>query len=232
MQTLLFRMFILAFLALAIGAAHSWNTGVLVRLKKQEPVDWSAVTPRLAPEQTDRKPPDAEPTREPVRGTASQPDPGSDAARPPEPSGTQTTPAPPPAQPPQPAAQGEGDDSHYVTVEQAYRLFNAYIGPRQVIFIDARARSEFEKGHIEGAMSLPAGEFGGAGIPAKARNYLPGNAVVIYCQGAECHDSHDVAKRLQAANLDISPILIFKDGYPAWTAAGHPTMTGPDILWQ
>jgi rhodanese-related sulfurtransferase len=223
MQTLLLRALLLAFVAAALAVAHSWNTGVLLHLKPQE-VDWKEVEAQLAAQKggqaAQQSPGSAEqPAEQPVEQPRGADEPLA-VAPPANPAAGQTEPRPTPA---------SGDGGNYVTVERARQLFDAqFLGHRQIVFIDARARDIFQQGHIEGAMSLPAGELG-AILPAKVRNYLSGAVVVIYCQGADCHDSHDVAKRLQAANIDISPIFIFNDGYPAWTAAGHPTMAGPEV---
>jgi rhodanese-related sulfurtransferase len=219
MQTLFLRTFILLFIALAVGAAHSWNTGLTLHLQDQDEFDWASLDASGEPEPSpgglgeDAAAPDASPAV-PVTESPERP--------------RQTT-----------EAQAEGSRAEaspgdpYVSVERARRLFDLEFlaDGSQVIFIDARARSEFEKGHIERAMSLPAGDFGGR-IPAKARDWLPGSTIVIYCQGEECTDSHDVARRLQTANIGIVRIFIFKAGYPAWVEAGHPTATGPDLQWD
>jgi rhodanese-related sulfurtransferase len=237
MQTLLLRALLLAFIAVTLAAAHSWNTGVLLHLKPEAEFDWK----QLEAQQNARQGGDA--TKEPLppTGEGSEPAAGADpapVATPVETPAGQAEPAQTagtPEQPQQAEPQQQAPpaaDGNYITVERARQLFDAqFVGNRQVVFIDARARDIFEKGHVEGAMSLPAGELGPM-LPAKVRNYLTGALVVIYCQGAECSDSHDVAKRLQAANIDIKPIFIFRDGYPAWVAAGHPTMAGPEVGWE
>jgi rhodanese-related sulfurtransferase len=231
MQKLLFRALVLAFVAGGFAVAHSWNTGVLLHLKPQEEFDWAAFDAQRAADEAAKANAAAQ---QPPGGAG-----GSGADRQPDPAPVVVTPEPVrPQQQVEPspgagqAAQAAADSGNYVTVERARQLFDVqYLGSRQVVFIDARARDVFQKGHVENAMSLPAGELGPI-LPSKVRNYLTGAAVVIYCQGAECTDSHDVAKRLQAANIDISPIFIFKDGYPAWVTAGHPTMTGPEVGWE
>jgi rhodanese-related sulfurtransferase len=209
MNTLLLRTLILLSVAVAAAVAHSWNTTVVLNLEPQDEVDWEEVDRQLAAKT-------AEPGQPAEEQTAGAPE------KPAE------TPEPPPKRVGADAAPGDP----YITVERARQLYDLqYLGHRQVIFLDARARAQYESGHIAGAISLPAGDFG-AMIPAKATTWLPGTAIVIYCQGEECSDSHDVARRLQGANLDISPILILKAGYPAWAEAGHPISAGPDVGWD
>lgn len=224
MQTLVLRTFIMIFVALGLAAALSWNTGVQLRVQPQgtsaefEARIEQARKERLQQQNVviDPAQPAGETQRTPEEAPAA-PDNAVESTVGGEPAGE---------------APGTSGEDNYVTVERAHELFELeFVGPSQVIFIDARARAEFEKGHIRGAMSLPAGEFGPR-TPQKAQDYLPGSIVVIYCQGADCHDSHDVAIRLQQAKLPIERILIFKAGFPAWVEAGHPVSTGPDVVWQ
>jgi rhodanese-related sulfurtransferase len=89
----------------------------------------------------------------------------------------------------------------------------------KAVFVDARSREAFDAGHIEGAVSLPVGNFDeeiGAFVPAHPfETYL-----VTYCSGRECDDSHELAVRLFSAGYDR--VSVFIDGYPGWEAAGYP----------
>src|SRR5690606_34718868 len=101
-------------------------------------------------------------------------------------------------------------------------LFDSWLA----VFVDARNAEEFIAGHVENAMHLPPESFRGA-MPRKAVDYLLGQVVVVYCGGGLCDASENVAKYLQQAQIPAE-IYVFKDGYPAWAAAGFPTQTGPD----
>ncbi len=96
---------------------------------------------------------------------------------------------------------------------------------KDVIFVDAREYVEYQEGHIAGAMSCPKRRFDGA-APKYVREYLPGNAVVVYCHGELCTDSEAVVKRLIALKLDIGPFFIIKEGMPGWVKAGYPVNKG------
>jgi rhodanese-related sulfurtransferase len=225
MQTLLLRALVLLFIAMAIAAAHSWKTGVVLHFKPRQTVDLAAAL------RADEERASSAAGAAALTGGEEEPESALVNVSPAAvetPAAAPQTPELPDTQPP---SEASASDS-YITVEQARQLFDRqFLAGRQVVFIDARARNYYEQGHIEGAMSLPVGEYGAA-TPRKVRDYLPGTTVVIYCQGEQCSDSHDLAKRLQHSNLDIAPILILKAGYPAWAEAGHPIMTGPEVGWD
>src|SRR5262249_26341678 len=115
---------------------------------------------------------------------------------------------------------------YFITLPMAKKLFDdKKWHDKDLIFVDAREYREYAEGHIAGAMSCPKQRFDGA-VPKYVRNYLPGNAVVIYCHGADCTDSEAVVKRLSALNLSIGPMFIIKDGFPGWKDAGYPINKG------
>jgi rhodanese-related sulfurtransferase len=57
-----------------------------------------------------------------------------------------------------------------------------------------------------------------------ARRPGPDDPIVIYCSGGDCRDSHLLASRLMLEGY--GHLLIFRDGFPAWVAQGHPTEKG------
>ena len=138
-----------------------------------------------------------------------------------------TGPATPAAKP---AAPGANLDDYFIDLTTAKKLwdtkkYGSGNDEKDVIFIDAREYVEYTEGHIPGAMSCPKRRFDGA-VPKYVRNYLPGNAVVVYCHGVDCTDSEAVVKRLIALNLNIGPFFIIKDGIPGWEKAGYPINKG------
>lgn len=145
------------------------------------------------------------------------------------PAGPAATPAAPtPATP----AAAKADNDVNITLARAKELYDAgTLNNRQVVFVDAREYREFAAGHIAGAMWLPKKHFDGA-APKKVLNYLPGAAVVVYCGGGDCTDSEAVVKRLVAMNLNIGPLFIMKDGFPAWQSAGFAVGTGAEVGFE
>lgn len=106
------------------------------------------------------------------------------------------------------------DHKREIELPEARALFD-----RGVLFVDARDFSDYEAGHIRGAVSLPAreiwerlGEFQAA-HPART-------PLVAYCSGRECSDSHDLARDLRDAGYE--DVKVYVDGYPAWESEGLP----------
>lgn len=85
-------------------------------------------------------------------------------------------------------------------------------------FIDARDISDFDAGHIQGAMNIPFHEI----EKYKDRlNGLPMDQVYItYCSSA-CDVSIDMAYYM--AKMGFKKVYIFHGGWDEWKAAGYPT---------
>ncbi len=94
-------------------------------------------------------------------------------------------------------------------------------------FLDARRSAEFAEGHVRGAFctSVWEADLEDRLIDFKAaRHPGPGDPIVIYCSGGDCHDSHLLAEKLLAQGY--FHLLIYRDGYPDWVALGRPTAKG------
>ena len=89
----------------------------------------------------------------------------------------------------------------------------------KTIFVDARSREDYEEGHIKGAVSLPVGLFDER-IDAFLQQYSPETAILTYCSGRTCEDSHRLAQLLLDYGYTTVNVLI--DGYPGWEAEGYP----------
>jgi rhodanese-related sulfurtransferase len=84
-----------------------------------------------------------------------------------------------------------------------------------VVLVDVRPGTEFEAGHIDGAQSIPIGEF------EKRLAELPADReIVAYCRGPFCAYAHDAVRRLQATGRDAKRLDI---GWPEWRLAGPPS---------
>jgi len=90
-----------------------------------------------------------------------------------------------------------------------------------VLFLDARRTSIYEQGHIAGARPFSVWE---SDIDEKVRKLWEERqdpaqqalAIVIYCSGGECEDSHMLAEKLWGATF--TNVYVYKDGYPDWVA--------------
>lgn len=91
----------------------------------------------------------------------------------------------------------------------------------ETLWVDARDAELYGEGHIEGAVLCYLYE---------KNTYLPEleatiaerqpNALVIYCKGADCTDSHVLAQDL--FNMGHSNIFVYTGGFNEWYQAGHP----------
>ncbi len=90
---------------------------------------------------------------------------------------------------------------------------------KKFVFVDARSRDDYDEGHIKGAVSLPVGQFDET-VEAFLEQYPPESAIVTYCSGRTCEDSHKLAQLLLA--FGYTEINVFIDGFPGWEAQGHP----------
>lgn len=94
------------------------------------------------------------------------------------------------------------------------------------LFLDARRSSEFRQGHIPRARSVPVWE---AGLDDKIKalfSELPDQSVpiVVYCNGGECEDSHELGQRLYLVGFD--GVRVYRDGFPDWVKRKRPVSTG------
>jgi len=84
----------------------------------------------------------------------------------------------------------------------------------EIVLVDVRETSEYEREHIAGALLLPLSSFDPEMFPV-----IPGKRVVLHCA---------VGKRSEAAgkmliNEGHSDIVHMTGGMDAWKAAGYPT---------
>jgi rhodanese-related sulfurtransferase len=110
-----------------------------------------------------------------------------------------------------------------VTTDKAKALFDA-----GATFIDARVANEYAEEHIKGAKNVlyketfpkvartdPADTFDVAKLPADK-----GTAMVFYCNGSPCWKGYKGAA--EAIKAGYQKINWYRDGIPAWKAAGYP----------
>ena len=97
------------------------------------------------------------------------------------------------------------------------------LGDPTVVFVDCRPTSQFQNGHISGALSLPSA----GALPSAAMGVLQtARTIIAYCDAVGgCESSQRLAARLR--ELGLRDVRILKDGLPAWNAAGYPAESGP-----
>lgn len=91
---------------------------------------------------------------------------------------------------------------------------NDWLERNEILLVDVRETSEYEKEHIAGAVLLPLSSFEPDMFPS-----LPGKKVVLHCA---------VGKRSEAAGKMLlkeghEDVIHMTGGIEAWKAAGYPT---------
>ena len=100
-----------------------------------------------------------------------------------------------------------------VTVAQVEQRWHG-----EVLWIDARIREQYEKGHIPGALLLNEQELDALltqHIEVLQDNKKP---VVIYCDGKACHASRKMREYL-VEHMALPDVWVLTGGWPAWQAA-------------
>jgi rhodanese-related sulfurtransferase len=116
--------------------------------------------------------------------------------------------------PSSPAAEPEAIASTFLAYEEAQGL---YIRQR-ALFVDARHASDFNGGHIKGAVNIPLSELQeNHGI---LESLPKDRLLVVYCDGESCNSSVELAKLLYGAGF--SNVKIFFGGWNEWFAHKQP----------
>jgi phage shock protein E len=107
-----------------------------------------------------------------------------------------------------------------VTLGQMKELHDAGMA----IIIDARSPTEYEEGHIPGAINIPHDR-----IPEfmeVLNNEVSMEAqVVVYCRSVTCDFSDLLATEMKV--IGYQNVSVFSGGWDHWTKAGYPVEKGP-----
>lgn len=101
---------------------------------------------------------------------------------------------------------------------QAQKLYDA---SSQALFVDVRTASDFQAGHIPGALNMPIDSF------QQQWNRLPKNKTIVLYQGGEsggdiCAFSRSAGRILLAQGFPYGDINVYRDGLTGWKKAGLP----------
>jgi rhodanese-related sulfurtransferase len=100
-----------------------------------------------------------------------------------------------------------------VDAAQAKALFE-----KGVLFVDVRKDSDWDAGRIPGAEHIELKKvFGEAPLSEVVDK---DQEVVFYCNGEKCMRSSKASE--QAVAWGFTKVYYFRDGLPAWQAAGYP----------
>lgn len=90
---------------------------------------------------------------------------------------------------------------------------------KELVVLDVRGRSEWDAGHIAGALHIPLAE-----LPGRLAEVPADRPIAVHCQGGG--RSAIAASVLRAGG--ISAVSNVTGGLGAWTAAGYPVREGDD----
>lgn len=77
----------------------------------------------------------------------------------------------------------------------------------EVVIVDVRARADFEKGHVPGAISLPKEEW------SKPQGLAKDKTNILYCYSHVCHLAAKAAVELASQGY---PVMEMDGGFEAW----------------
>ncbi len=106
-----------------------------------------------------------------------------------------------------------------ISIEEARALFLT----GGAIFLDARSPEDFQAGHIQGALNLPAQNFDEF-FPVVLPEITPDSLIITYCDGENCELSKDLAFALSAKGYSHVRVLV--NGWSSWRDANLPVELG------
>jgi rhodanese-related sulfurtransferase len=118
-----------------------------------------------------------------------------------------------------PPSYDKTSDSPPISMADAMSLYNT----PSTIFIDARPKEDYVKGHIKGALNLYLEEYD-TWAPKVLPNVPKEVTIVTYCGADECELSLFLARNMTYDGY--KNIKIFFGGWEEWLKAGLPTSVG------
>jgi len=86
-----------------------------------------------------------------------------------------------------------------------------------VLWVDARVRAEFEKGHVPGAILLNEQEWEPLILEAMETIARNDKTMIIYCDAQRCDANHQLAEKLR--DLGQPDVRVLAGGWNAWKSA-------------
>lgn len=101
-------------------------------------------------------------------------------------------------------------------IEEAYEHYFSLFKDN-VIWIDARSQTEYEKGHIKGAVNISVVD-----VNDKINAVPKEKNLVIYCSGEGCGESRAVGMLFIEKGFKQPKVRVLRQGYKDWKDAGYP----------
>ena len=112
----------------------------------------------------------------------------------------------------------------YITLETAKKHYDS----AEAQFVDSRKEEDFKKEHVPYfTTNLPISAFTG-GWPEALDNLMKEMLTIIYCDGAGCDASQNVA--LNLIHKGFKKVMIVEEGFPGWKKAKYPIETEEGVV--
>jgi len=92
-----------------------------------------------------------------------------------------------------------------------------------IALLDVRRADVYDQGHLPGALSFPLSEFDQV-IDRLKETISPQAAVLLYCSGVTCHDSHAFGARL--LKMGFAHVSVYAGGFSEWEEMGFDVEAG------
>ncbi len=86
------------------------------------------------------------------------------------------------------------------------------------LLVDARTRTEYDEGHIPGAILIDYYEMGRY-VKEVLPTLDPARSTVVYCYGPDCEDAELLARELYM--LGFTDLSVFRGGFEEWVDSGR-----------
>ena len=103
-------------------------------------------------------------------------------------------------------------DVKLISLAVALEMFHS----SDAVFVDARPRADYMRGHIPGAVSIPFGQLDGHFLQL-VQLIESGEALVVYCSNRICDDALLLAGEIKTLGGEA---VLFIDGYDSWLKYG------------
>ena len=88
---------------------------------------------------------------------------------------------------------------------------------KEVVLLDVRPTHIYDQGHLPGALSFPLVNFE-ENLEQLQTTFKRDTAILVYCSGIECSDSHGFASKLVA--LKFTQVQVYSGGFSEWQEMG------------
>ncbi len=108
-----------------------------------------------------------------------------------------------------------------VTIVSAEQVVELILARPDLVIIDSRKKTEYQKGHIEGAINMLNTQL----KPEDLERVSPDKSteILFYCNGTRCLRSADSIKK--AKSWGYNKLIWFRGGWKEWTDKRLPVVT-------